>query len=53
MAAGTTFMVTEAAPVTEMTLDAPLVRSTPDAGPNVLLVRELKKEQKDGTGHNQ
>jgi hypothetical protein len=53
MAAGSTFMVTEDAPITDMTLDAPVLKNAPEVGPNVLLVRAVKKEQKDVTGHNQ
>ena len=53
MASGSTYMVTEDAPVTEMTLEAPVLKSAPEAGPNVLLVRAVKEEQKNSSGTHQ
>src|SRR6188768_444555 len=42
MAAGSTYMVTEDLPTTEMTLDAPLLKTGEGPGPNALLVRAVK-----------
>ena len=52
MAAGSTFMVTEEAPVTDMTLEAPLLKPNQELVPNVLMVRAIKEEQKSSTGLN-
>ena len=49
MAAGSTYMVTEEPPVTEMTLDAPLLKTSEAPGPNTLLVRAIKYEQHKGS----
>ena len=50
MAAGSTYMVTEDAPVTDFTLEAPLLKSAPQVGPNTLMVRAVKEEMKKGPG---
>ena len=50
MAAGGTYMVTEDAPVTEFTLDAPVLKSAPEPAPNTLLVRAVKEEVNTSRG---
>jgi len=52
MAAGSTYMVTEDAPVTEMTLDAPVLKTSPQPGPNTLLVRAVKSDVNTGVNDN-
>src|SRR4029079_2401102 len=49
MAAGSTYMVTEEPPVTEMTLDALILKTSEAPGPNTLLVRAVKHEQHKGS----
>ena len=48
MAAGSTYMVTEEPPVTDFTLDAPILKKGEGPGENTLLVRAVKHEQKNG-----
>jgi hypothetical protein len=52
MAAGSTYMVTEDAPVIEMTLDAPVLKTSPPAGPNMLLVRAVKYDLNNEVNDN-
>ena len=49
MAAGSTYMVTEEAPVTDMTLDAPYLKTSEAPASNMLLVRAVKHEQHKGS----
>jgi len=51
MAAGTTYMVTEEPPTTEMTLVAPILKSGEGPGPNAILVRAVKPA-KNTTNNN-
>jgi hypothetical protein len=52
IAAGSTYMVTEDAPVTEMTLDAPVLKSAQQPDPNMLLVRAVKHDHNNGMNDN-
>jgi len=51
MAAGSTYMVTEDLPTTEMTLDAPLLKTGEGPAPNTLLVRAVKYPKKDSNNN--
>ena len=51
-ASGNTYMVSEEVPVTEMTLDAPILKSTPEPEPNTLLVRAVKHDKNTGMNAN-
>lgn len=52
MASGNTFMISEDAPVTEKTLDAPIVKSFPTLGPNTILVKAVKHEVNNNANEN-
>lgn len=43
MASGNTIMISEEPPVTEFTLEAPIIKTTPPIRPNTLLVRAVKE----------
>ena len=52
MASGNTFMITEEAPVTEKTLDAPIVKSYPTLGPNTIFVKAVKHDVNNNAHDN-